>query len=172
MPESCPDGIEDEAETIAELARDILKSVRRYARNLRPSVLDDLGLVAGIEMIVSEIDEQAETSVTLAVSGNERRCDPSVELALFRIAQEALRNVEKHANASAAQVNLVFGQEKITLEIQDNGVGFEPPRRLDENVQAGQLGLLGMAERAQLVGGTFEVSSSPDGSGTLIRVVA
>lgn len=172
MPQCGPNEIEREAETIAELARDILKSVRRYARNLRPSVLDDLGLVAGIEMIVSETDEQTKTSVTLAVFGDERRCEPSVELALFRIAQEALRNVEKHANATAAQVSLTFNDEKITLEVQDDGVGFELPAELHESVQDGQLGLLGMAERAELVGGTFEVTSSLDGSGTLVRVVA
>jgi signal transduction histidine kinase len=169
IPESSPAEIGSTAESVAELARDILQSVRRYARNMRPSVLDDLGLVAAIEMIVVETDERIPTSVTLAVSGDERRRDPSVELALFRIAQEALRNVEKHAKAKSAQVNLCFNGEQTAIEIRDDGIGFELPVRLHENANIGELGLLGMAERAELVGGTFELRSSPEGSGTIVR---
>jgi signal transduction histidine kinase len=95
--------------------------------------------------------------------------DRTVELALFRIAQEALRNVEKHAHATAATVELQFEDHELQLSVSDNGQGFLPPRNLSQLARRGSLGLLGMKERADLIGGSFEVRSSP-GHGSVLTV--
>jgi signal transduction histidine kinase len=151
------------------MARATLQSVRRFSRDLRPPVLDDLGLQAAIEMVVEDTDGRLSQGAHLEVRGEARRLDGAVELALFRIAQEALRNVEKHAHATAATVELQYGDHELQLSVSDNGQGFSPPRNLSQLARRGRLGLLGMKERAELVGGSFEVRSSP-GKGTRLAV--
>ena len=152
---------------LLNLTRDILQAVRRYSRDLRPSVLDDLGLLAAIEMLIDEC--RLPEGARLQVTGKPRRLDRFVELALFRIAQEALRNAENHAEASSATVELDFGQEGIRLSVTDDGLGFSVPENISALSLAGQLGLVGMKERAELVGGHFELRSSP-GEGTEVAV--
>ena len=152
---------------LLNLTRDILQAVRRYSRDLRPSVLDDLGLLAAIEMLIDEC--RLPEGARLQVTGKPRRLDRFVELALFRIAQEALRNAENHAEASSATVELDFGQEGLRLSVTDDGLGFSVPENISALSLAGQLGLVGMKERAELVGGHFELRSSP-GEGTEVAV--
>jgi signal transduction histidine kinase len=171
LSESDTESVSEELLNIAELTRKALRSVRVFARNLRPSALDDLGLVAAIESVVSESNIRPDQHFSLEVQGTERRCDPALELALFRITQEALRNAEKHSGAANVSVTLDFGEDIVTAEIADDGVGFKPPARPHDNVSSGRLGLLGMRERAELVGATFEIISSP-GRGTTVRVAA
>jgi signal transduction histidine kinase len=151
------------SEAVDELltqTRAALQSVRRYSRDLRPSVLDDLGLLAALETVVEETDGRLSGGATLKVTGTPRRLDPPVELALFRIAHEALRNVEKHADAETAVVELDFAGDVIRLCIEDDGRGFTPPNNTSDLARIGKLGLLGMRERAELVGGTFQVLST------------
>ncbi len=150
-------------------ARTTLQSVRRYSRDLRPSVLDDLGLVAAIEMVVEDVNGRLHSGARLTVRGKPRRLEAPVELALFRIAQEALRNVEKHADAASAGVELDFAGGGVRLSIVDDGTGFSPPKSASDLAPAGKLGLVGMKERAELVGGSFDVRSSP-GKGTRVSV--
>jgi len=152
---------------LLNLTRDILQAVRRYSRDLRPSVLDDLGLLAAIEMLID--DCRLPKGARLQVTGKPRRLDRLVELALFRIAQEALRNVENHAEATSASVELDFGQKGIRLSVTDDGLGFAAPENISALSLAGKLGLVGMKERAELVGGHFQLSSSP-GGGTEVAV--
>jgi signal transduction histidine kinase len=152
---------------LLNLTRDILQAVRRYSRDLRPSVLDDLGLLAAIEMLIDEC--RLPNGARLQVTGKPRRLDRLVELALFRIAQEALRNAENHADASSATVELDFGPKGIRLSVTDDGVGFAAPENISALSLAGKLGLVGMKERAELVGGRFELRSSP-GGGTQVAV--
>ncbi len=162
----------DQARRIDELLqmmRDTLKSVRRFSRDLRPAVLDDLGLVAAIEMVVEDTSTRLSEGASLVVVGESRRVDRTVELALFRIAQEALRNVERHSHATSATVRLAFEADEIQLNVSDNGRGFSPPRNLSQLARRGSLGLLGMKERAELVGGRFELQSSP-GHGSELTV--
>ena len=150
-------------------ARSTLKAVRRYSRDLRPAVLDDLGLVAAIELVIEDTNGRLPRGARLTVAGQPRRIDGSVELALFRIAQEALRNVEKHADAASATVELDFSDGEIRLSITDDGAGFTPAKNISDLARLSKLGLLGMKERAELVGGSFEVQSNP-GEGTRIKV--
>ena len=152
---------------LLNLTRDILQAVRRYSRDLRPSVLDDLGLLAAIEMLIDEC--RLPEGARLQVTGKPRRLDRLVELALFRIAQEALRNVENHADATSAAVELDFGPEDIRLSVTDDGRGFAAPQNISALSIAGKLGLVGMKERAELVGGHFELRSNP-GGGTQVAV--
>jgi signal transduction histidine kinase len=152
-------------------ARATLQSVRRYSRDLRPSVLDDLGLTAGIEMVVEETNGRLSAGARLKVIGKPRRLEGLLELALFRIAQEALRNVEKHANATSALVELDFAGEEIRLSVADDGTGFSPPKSVSDLALSGKLGLLGMKERAELVGGSFQIHASPNkGTRLVVRV--
>ncbi len=142
-----------------------IESVRRFARNLRPSVLDDLGLLPALEWLVS----QATTTTRLEVQGAERRLSGTTELTLFRAVQEALSNVDKHAGASSAAVRVVFQAGEVDVSVSDDGRGLdllEAERRARE----GHMGLLGLRERISLSGGVLSVESGA-GSGTQVRFV-
>jgi signal transduction histidine kinase len=160
-----------EAREALGVARNILKGVRRFSRDLRPSVLDDLGLLAGIEMVVDQTNELLPGGARLRISGEPRRLDPQVEVALFRIAQEALRNVTKHAHAETAHVWLAFEADHLTLTVEDDGVGLSLPANVSDLARLGKLGVLGMKERAELVGGVFEVTGGAvRGTALVVRV--
>lgn len=148
--------------------RETIRSVRRFSRYLRPSVLDDLGLLAAIELIVEEANSTLPGGATLRVEGEPQRMAEPVELALFRIAQESLRNIEKHAGATSAAVELKFDADAISLSVSDDGTGFDVPN-ISGLARAGKLGLVGMKERCDLVGGWFDIQSNP-GVGTRVVV--
>jgi two-component system sensor histidine kinase DegS len=154
-----------------EQIRDTLQEVRRFSRDLRPSVLDDLGLLPALEWVTEDLKNTYWVEVDLKVLGNQRRLFPETELLLFRIVQEALRNIAKHAKASKAEVEIKFNEDKITITVSDNGRGFEPPEDLGALTPTGKLGLAGMQERVQLLGGTVRLESEP-GKGTTVSVEA
>lgn len=139
-----------------------IESVRRFARNLRPSVLDDLGLLPALEWLAS----QAQTETRLEVSGQERRLPPAVELTIFRLTQEALNNVDKHAHAGSAAIRVAFGEGSVQVAVKDDGRGFTS-EEAEARAQAGHLGLIGLRERVELAGGALRVSSAP-GQGTTL----
>jgi PAS domain S-box-containing protein len=147
----------------------ILEGVRRFSQDLRPSVIDDLGLLPALEWLISELEKQFGITIGMAVLGSERRFSAEVELVLFRVAQEALRNVWKHSEASRAWVTVEFGDDKTTLSVRDNGNGFEVPRSTADLANVGKLGLAGMEERARLVGGKLTLESEL-GKGTTVTV--
>jgi signal transduction histidine kinase len=159
-----------QVDELLTLARGTLQSVRRFSRDLRPSVLDDLGLVPAIELAVEATNTRLPGGAKLDVTGEPRRLGPAVELALFRIAQEALHNVEKHAEATSASVQLAFEQGAVRLDVTDDGRGCELPQHVSQLARKGKLGVLGMKERAELVGGSFDFSSIP-GQGSRVSVV-
>jgi len=154
-----------------EQIRDTLQEVRRFSRDLRPSILDDLGLLPALEWVTEDLKSTYWIEVDLKVLGNERRLFPEKELLLFRIVQEALRNIAKHAEATKAEVEVKFDANKIAVTISDNGKGFEPPESLGALTPTGKLGLAGMQERVQLLGGKLKLESKP-GKGTKIFVEA
>ena len=163
---------EDQLPTVDELLADTgeeLHFIRQFARDLRPPVLDVLGLPAALEVLVNELNGRLRGGAALVVAGTRRRLDRSVELALFRIVQEALRNAEKHGSPTSAQVGLRFEESMVRLEVSDNGRGFTAPANTGDLAAVGRLGLLGMRERAELIGATFQVVSAP-GAGTRIIV--
>jgi two-component system, NarL family, sensor histidine kinase DegS len=156
-------------EEVRRSAEEILAGVRRFSRDLRPPMLDDLGLVPALEWLCGELTARAGVRAEMTFTGPQRRLPPESELALFRIAQEALRNVEKHARASEVLLTLTFGPRGLNLHIEDNGRGFVLPSGTRGLVTRGHLGLIGMQERAQLMGGSVRIESKP-GQGTAIDV--
>ena len=150
-------------ETVAEL--------RSIAKGLRPSVLDDLGLVASINQIVSEAGDRQCFEASFGVTGAERRLPAAIELALFRIAQEALSNIERHASASRVAVGLSFDNGSgVRLLVSDDGIGFDA-QDTHNAADKGSLGLRGMTERARLIGSEITLHSDPGtGTGTTVDV--
>lgn len=142
----------------AALQRSI-DGMRRFCRALRPSVLDDLGLVAALEWLLSDLAARSSIRTSLEVEGEPARLDPELELVVFRIAQEALHNVERHAHASRAVVAMTYRPGGVRVEVTDDGCGFDPHHIRDD-----QLGLSGMHERAKLVGARLRVTSRPGGT--------
>jgi signal transduction histidine kinase len=144
-----------------------IDGVRRLARDLRPSILDRLGLIPSIEWLLAELAGRQGLKTQLHTDGEIRRLSPEVEVSLFRIVQEALRNVELHAEATEVKIALTASDGQLRVRIQDNGKGFRLSNvaRLDKH--AG-LGLQGMRERAQLLGGSVDIESEPD-AGTTVR---
>jgi PAS domain S-box-containing protein len=147
----------------------LVQSVRALAWGLRPALLDDLGLVSALDQSLAELTSRCSIQGKLVLRGRERRLAAEVELALFRIAQEALHNVERHSGASCVQVGLRYGQSEARLVIIDDGVGFSPPEALGALANEKKLGLIGMQERARIVGGKVTIRSAP-GRGTSVTV--
>jgi len=137
----------------------ILKSVRRFTRDLRPSILDDLGLVPALEWLTTDTSERFGVPINISVVGTEHPATPDAALAMFRIAQESLRNAGQHSKASQIQLNLKYSSKTATLSIIDNGVGFTPPKQTTSLTRIGKLGIAGMYERAQLIGATLSIKS-------------
>jgi len=133
-----------------------IDGIRRFCRALRPSVLDDLGLVPALDWLLSDLAGRTGIRVALEVEDDHLRLNPEQELVIFRVAQEALHNVEHHAHASRVVVRLACDHDRLCLEVVDDGCGFDPA-----NVRQGSLGLSGMQERASLIDAAFEVSSRP-----------
>jgi signal transduction histidine kinase len=152
-----------------ENASGILGDLRRVARDQRPTLLDDLGIVAALEWLISDSEGLSDVAINLVVDGKARRLGPETEVVFYRIAQEALRNAQEHAAASGIEIMIRFGEDRIDMTISDNGKGFQVPRSPGEYLRSGRLGLMGMHERAQLVGGSLQIQSSFD-TGTHVQV--
>lgn len=146
-----------------ELLRTTLRSVRDLVTGLRPAVLDDYGLAAGLQAHGAEIEGRSGVPVRVEAP-EEPRLPPAAELALYRVAQEALTNAVRHAAARQVEIRLQFGADAARLEISDDGRGFEVGQ-----ARPGHWGLVIMRERAESVGGRLEVDSRP-GGGTRITV--
>jgi len=146
-----------------------LQGIRRFTQELRPSMLDDLGLLATLRWQVSDLEKQSGVEVRLTVIGIERRFSAEMELTIFRIVQEALRNVEKHAQASKVEVKIEFCEGKTKISIGDNGKGFDSGRSLADLPREGKLGIAGMEERVRLLNGNMRIESKPD-KGTKVMI--
>jgi len=161
--------IKEELEQLHRLAVEICEGLWRYTRNLRPRILDDMGLVAALEYIADETIDSEGIDVSVQVVGAMPALSSEAQLVIFRIAQEALNNVRKHTEASRVVVRLEFEERKMRMTISDDGQGFEIPKQLDDFPSSGRLGLVGMYERARLLGGNFQVQSGL-GKGTEVVV--
>ena len=163
---------ESEGEVLARLKESIqlindgVKSVRAICSGLRPGVLDDLGLAAAIEWQANEFASRNGVRCEVSVPPIDLHLDGDRATAAFRIFQECLTNVIRHAQAKSVRVSLCQEEENILLVVEDDGIGF---RESDLSNSLGSLGLLGMKERAQFCGGEVQISSSP-GSGTTVTV--
>jgi len=146
-----------------------LQSMQSFIQNLRPSLLDDLGLIPALRSLTNNLEKTDGTISEFTLLGEERRLTGEIELSLFRIVQEALNNVRKHAQATEVKIIAEFHESSVKLTVSDNGKGFELKGSMDLLPRIGQLGLMGMQERVWLLGGTIGVNSEP-GKGTTLLV--
>jgi signal transduction histidine kinase len=153
-----------ELETLSEQT---IENLRRLTRALRPIYLEDLGLVTALEMLARETAQNNDLVVDFQKGGQERRLAREVELSLYRIAQEALNNVAKHSKATRADLKIVFDASEIQMEINDNGNGFKVPNSPTEFAPSGHFGLMGIHERADLIGARLEIESALGGGARL-----
>jgi signal transduction histidine kinase len=156
-------------EQLQQEIEDTLQGVRRFSRDLRPSVLDDLGLLPALEGLLSNLEKDG-LSTELRTSGATRRLPSDAELALYRIAQEALNNVRRHAHASSVVIHVEFEADRVRISVSDDGHGFQQlSGGTSDYALAGRFGLLGIEERAQLFQGHFHMRSG-EGEGTTLGV--
>ena len=156
-------------ENLREQLRDTLQGVRHFSQDLRPPMLDDLGLLPALEWLADDLEGQLGIKADLRVIGTERRFMPEAELLLFRIVQEAVSNARRHAQASRVEIIIEYDEGKTRGIIRDDGKGFELPETLGELSRTSKLGLVGMEERARLLGGTLSLKSEP-GKGTTVTI--
>jgi two-component system, NarL family, sensor kinase len=150
-----------------EMARLALNESRELSRLLRPPVLDDLGLAAGLSWLARTLEQRTGLHVELSLTDLEGRFDPELETLVFRIAQEALTNVLRHAGVDRAKVVLSRSAGLLVLRVSDEGRGFHPQPVLAEGAEAAGSGLRGMRDRLELFGGQLTIVSAP-GQGTLV----
>src|SRR5215204_4075189 len=132
------------------------QKVRNFIFELRPMMLDDLGLAPTIRRYADAFKEQAGLDISVTITGNERRLEPYLEVMLFRAIQELLGNAARHSQGSAVKVMLDMGEERVRVSVDDNGRGFDP----DVVQQGSSLGLKLIRERAEMLGGSFEMDSA------------
>ena len=167
------DNPQEAIEQLRELRKMVtstIDSVRQFSRDLRPTTLEDLGLVAALQFLVSDLSQKDHIEVTLSIDGTAEDVAPEMEVAIYRIIQEALTNIRKHARASHVLIQAQFQPEQILITVQDNGVGFEVPEEMAELASRGSFGLMGLRERAQLFDGQVSINSKP-GEGTRVQVI-
>jgi len=160
LPESLPE-LRSEVDRMKSVAERSVRSVRNLALLLRPSMLDDLGLVAALEWQGREVSRTSETEVDVQSSGVSEDLPDDYKVTIYRLVQEALHNAVRHSGARNAQVRVEQDNERIRVQVTDDGRGFDPGRSRG-------LGILGMEERVKRLGGTFSIDSQP-GHGATVR---
>jgi len=153
---------------LSALLQQSLQDVRHLIRDLRPIYLEELGLTSALEMLVTTV-RQDGLQAGIAVTGDERRLAADAELAVYRIAQAAVSNAVRHAQPTRVSLRIHFDAAGVTLEVEDDGIGFVPPAFPSDLAVQGHYGLVGMHERATRLGGHLSIRSSY-GQGT--KVVA
>ena len=146
------------------LLRGSIIEARRVINGLQPPVLEDEGVVAAIEALVTELERLTELEIELVIDVKFQRLAPALEMAIYRIVQEALNNVWHHSKSTKARVELLQQDDSVNIRVQDWGVGFDPA-----TVSKRRYGLMGMRERARLLNGRARLESAP-GAGTLVAI--
>jgi signal transduction histidine kinase len=154
-------------EMLRDRTDDILRGVRSLSHGLRPPMLEEFGLMVALQGLIDDLATQSGVDAKFEVRGTPRRLSPEVEITLFRIAQEGLNNIGKHAWATRAILEVEFKRDRTRLRIRDNGQGFALPASLDDLGGSDTLGLVGMRERTKLINGTLTIWSEPGKGATL-----
>jgi len=160
---------EEQLTEIQKMTEQSIQELRRFTRALRPLYLEDLGLVTALDMLAKETSQTNNIQIEFQLRGNEIRLSPETEIALYRMAQEGLTNIVRHSQAKNAYINLRYIQNEVKLTLTDDGCGFEVPESPGEFAPSGHYGLLGLHERAELIGANLEIHSSP-GKGTRLII--
>ncbi len=171
--DACDAATRAQFERLRQIAAETLESVKRLARELRPAALDDLGLAAALERYVANYRATYGLNADLQMTGfqNNARLPAEIELALYRIIQEALTNIAKHARAKNASIVVERKRASVVAIVEDDGQGFDVRAVLESPLEESKLGLHGMRERAELVGGHLQIESAPgQGSSVFVEV--
>jgi signal transduction histidine kinase len=161
--------IRKKAILIRDMSFDTVDNLRAICLDLRPSVLDNLGLSSALRWLVNQVNKESNVSIQISVTGIELNIPPQTELILFRIVQEALSNVTRHSLASSALVNLNYSDSNLEISIKDNGTGFHIVKRIEEFSSHGKMGLVGMKQRSELIKAKFNLYSV-EGKGTTVSI--
>lgn len=153
---------------LQELTSRTLEEVHKLSVELRPTLLDDLGLIAALRSYSKDFSKKHGVRVSFHAEGFEQRVPPLVEVAVYRVVQEALTNIAKYASASTVHLRLLRSESTLHAEVRDDGVGFDPEHVLAQKRKENRLGIMGMQERVTLLGGSFHLHSA-EGEGTQIR---
>ncbi len=165
------DEIRKRVVTLRELTERVMEDLRQLTARLRPAVLDELGLVAALITYADDCSSRYPFAVEVEVTGHRRRLPSEIETALYRIAQEALTNVAKHAQARHAWVRLHIGEEEVRLTVSDDGVGMDVEEAQRAAACGKGWGLAGICERVQLIGGKLDLRSAPgEGTDVIVQV--
>ena len=157
-------------EWVRDAVLHVSENVRRISLDLRPSILDNMGLIPALRWLVQRLDEETDINAKFKVTGNERKLNSETEVTVFRIVQEALSNIRRHSKASSASVDFRYGQESIEITVRDNGQGFSAGTE-NKIPAVNKSGIIGMQQRARLIGATCEIRSRPSkGTSVLIRI--
>jgi len=160
--------VRQNAKWVRDTILNVSDDLRRLSLHLRPSVLDNMGLVSALIWQVDHFNDGNNTNAQISISGAERKLPPEIATAVFRIAQEALSNVRRHSQATAVTVALQFLPQSIELTVQDNGVGFPLPT-IASLATRGKFGLIGMEQRVKSLNGAFHIHPQPN-QGTLLKI--
>jgi signal transduction histidine kinase len=164
---SVPTTLTDALGEARSQALDIAGRLRAVVAGLRPPALEQLGLTVALRGFLADMGETSPVYTEMQVTGEERRLPPEIELGAFRIAQEAVNNVIRHADARKLVLTLAFGAAGLRLRVADDGCGFDPVR-VNRLSPSHGLGMLGMRERAEIAGGRLKIKSAP-GKGTVVE---
>ena len=164
-----PESIQTQAFEIRNETIRLSDELRRLSYDLRPSILDNLGLVPAVNWLSVRLRKETGINIKVVTRGAARRLSDAVETTAFRIAQESLNNVARHSHATDAVVTLHFHPDCILLDVTDNGVGFASAHTMEKAVLDGHLGILGMRERVASLNGTLTIKARP-AEGTRIKV--
>lgn len=167
--DSDPAAVRRQLADMKQMNAQVLQEVHNVISDLRPSILDSLGLIPALRGHVNTFETRTGIQTQLIVQGKSSRLKPEVETTIFRVVQESLTNVVRHAQARSVLVQVIFGADGVELSVHDDGRGFDVTRALAGEDGRAAWGLLGIQERASLVGGTAELVSAPN-EGTIVRV--
>ena len=155
---------------IKAMVTEAIANIRQFSRDLRPLTLEDLGLIPALHHLAMRLNQEEGVSAELHIEGDAVDLSQDLEVAIFRLVQEALNNIRKHARATQVDITVRFLSRQTILEVRDNGIGFEVPQNTTDLATQGSFGLLGLEERAALFGGDIAIQSAI-GQGTIIRVI-
>lgn len=166
-----PSLAKEQVEWVRDTTVQISQDIRKLSRDLRPSILDNLGLIPALNWLVNQLTRNNEVeNASIVFSGEERKLPPEADVMIFRIVQEAINNIKRHAQAKNVVVSIKFEPSRFNLTIEDDGCGFILPPQIGELVAEGKLGLIGIQQRVQFLRGNFDIQSMP-GEGTVITII-
>ncbi len=162
LHDSSPSEMQPKVDDVRALARQVMTEMRRVSHELRPAILDELGLAEAVRALAERMAKHAHIDIQYKVGGEIDRLPADSKTACYRLVQEALNNVVRHANAQRAEVLLVRDGERLTVTVTDDGRGIRYDPSAPEANRDGHFGLMGMQERIRAIGGTFAFGPPPD----------